>query len=281
MKLKNIVSVVTGGSRGIGRAIAIAQANAGARVAVISRSAGSLDETVHEITKGGGEAIAVAADLTNQKDVDTAFDRIADELGAPDLVVNNAGSFLAIGPIWESEVDQWWRDIEINIKSTFLCSRRVLPGMIKRGSGRIINLIGGGTAGPLPPGSAYATSKSGIMRFTECVAGTLSDTGVFVFAMAPGLVKTDMTEHQLNSEAGKKYMPLIAKRFADGDYLPPEKAAELAVEIATGRFDRLNGRALSAWDDLDVVKARMDEWVEEDKRVLRLPGFGPTLKPDY
>lgn len=279
MKLQDKIAVVTGGGRGIGLAIAEAQAKAGAKVVVASRKWLDLDAAVTKIVDAGGTAMAVVADLTDPESVNALFDKVAAAYGPVDVLINNAGSFVDIGPIWEADPEVWWRDVEVNIKSVFLCSRAVLPSMIERGSGRILNLIGGGTAGSFPAGPAYATSKTGIMRLTECVADSVRDKGISVFGLAPGLVRTDMTEYQLNSERGKTYLPMIARRFQVGDHLPPQRVAGLAVEIAAGRFDALSGRALSAWDDLDKVEAGLSDILANDLRALRLTGFGPTLKP--
>jgi len=280
-KLDGTVTVVTGASRGIGRHMALAQAAAGAKVAVIARDETALKEVVAEIEATGGTATAVAADLTDLSRVQFAFDRIAAELGPVDTLINNASVFFAIGPFWEVDPDTWWTDIEVNLKSAYFCSRVVIPGMIERDSGRIISLIGGGTAAPLPVGSAYSISKSGTMRLNECTAALLDGTGVKSFAIAPGLVRTDMTDYQLTSEAGRKYMQAIAKRFEDGDFLPPTRAAALTVEIASGRFDALHGRAISATEDLDTVEADIEDTLARDRRVLRLIGFDPRMKPVY
>lgn len=278
-KLEGTVSVVTGASRGIGRHIALAQAEEGAKVAVIARGEDAMASVVADIEDAGGTAIAIAADLTDLSRVEAAFERVARDLGSVDTLINNAGVFFSIGPFWEVDPNTWWNDIEVNLKSAFFCSRAAIPGMIERDSGRIINLIGGGTAAPLPIGSAYSISKTGTMRLNECTAALLSGTGVKSFAIAPGLVRTDMTDYQLKSEAGRKYMQGIAKRFEEGDFLPPTRAAALTVEVASGRFDALNGRAISATEDLDTVEAAIEDTLKRDRRVLRLIGFGPTMKP--
>lgn len=278
-KLDGTVSIVTGGGRGIGRHLALAQAAAGAKVAVVARGQAALDDTVAEIQSTGGTGLAVAADLADLAQVQEAFATISRELGPVDTLINNAGVFFGIGPFWEVDAETWWRDIEVNLKSAFHCSRVAIPNMIERGSGRIVNFIGGGTAAPLPMGSAYSISKTGTMRLTECTAALLEGTGVRCFAMAPGLVKTDMTEFQLTSEAGRKYMAGTARRFEDGDHLPPSRAAELSVEIASGRFDRLNGRAISATEDLEKIEVTIGDALDRDRRVMRLIGFNRAMKP--
>ena len=271
--------VITGGGRGIGRAMALANAAAGAHVVVVARTATEVEATAQAVRDEGGAATAVTLDVLDLRAVEAAFARIALEVGPIDILINNAGVFSAIGPIWEVDPDSWWRDVEVSVRGTFNTCRAVLPSMRARRSGRIINLIGGGTGGNFPMGSGYASAKSGIMRLTECVAATVRDDGITVMAMAPGLVRTAMTEWQLTSPEGRKYLGVVAQRFAEGDNLPPERAAELSVEIGAGRFDALTGRAVSAYDDFDAVAARMDEYVANDCRVLRMPGFGPTLKP--
>src|SRR5271165_4986045 len=121
---------------------------------------------------------------------------------------------------------------------TFNCCRAALPGMIARGRGRVIVMTGGGTATSFPMGSGYATSKAGLLRFAECLADTLVGTGVLVFAMDPGLVRTAMTERQLESESGRKYLTDIPRLFERGIDVPPTLAARLSVEIGPARFRR-------------------------------------------
>lgn len=279
MRLKDKVVVVTGGGRGIGRAIALAHAAEGARVAVLSRTESDLEETVGLIAGLAGAGLAVPVDLVDYGQVESAFATIARELGPVDVLINNAGNYVAIGPVWEVGPDEWWRDVEVNVRPTYNCCRVVLPVMIARGGGRIINLIGGGTAGAFAYGSGYAVGKSGVMRLTECLTQEVADSNIAVLAMAPGLVRTAMTDYQRTSDAGKKYLQAVIKRLEDRDELPPERAADLAVAISTGRFDRLTGRALTAWDDLDRVEASIDDFLTEDKRALRVTGLTIGHKP--
>ena len=277
--LKGTVSVVTGASRGIGVEIAKVQAAAGAMVAIIARDAKAIDTVASEIANQGGKAKGFSANLVNRAEVEYTFSEIVKEFGPVDTLINNAGAFSAIGPIWEVDPDDWWNDIEINLKSAFYCTRAVMPSMLTRGGGRIVNLIGGGTSRPLPFGSAYSISKTGTMRLTECLALTLEGTGIVCLAMDPGLVATDLTRYQMKSSAGAKYMPGVGERLRGGDHLPPTHAAHLALAMALGRFDRLTGRAIRAYDDLDEVEASMDDVLARNERVLRVVGFEPQSEP--
>jgi NAD(P)-dependent dehydrogenase (short-subunit alcohol dehydrogenase family) len=195
------------------------------------------------------------------------------ELGPVDLLVNNAGSFDAIGPAWEANPQTWWADVTLNILGVFLCCREVVPSMVVRQTGRVINLIGGGTDFPLPYGSAYAISKAAVMRFTETLAAELQEDGVMVFALRPGFVRTAMSEYQLTEE-GRRWLPNTAQRFAEEKNVPPTLAANLAVELASGRFDALTGRYVRVkdykGDDLDEVEAQIPEILEQDLRTLRM-----------
>ena len=239
-ELRGKVVVITGAGRGIGRAMAAAFAREGARVALIARSDAELEETAGMIRETGGEALPLPADITDLSAVEHALARLEAEWAAPDVLVNNAGSFGAIGPVWEVDPEHWWRDVTVNLRGTFHCTRAVLRGMVERDQGRIINVIGGGTGAPFPYGSGYASSKAAAMRLTECAAAELKQAKkeIAVFAMGPGLVRTRMTEYQLESEEGQRWMSRIEGMFAAGVDVPPTRAAELAVQL--GRVCKIN-----------------------------------------
>ncbi|MFW8588334.1 SDR family NAD(P)-dependent oxidoreductase [Rhizobium beringeri] len=268
-RLIDTVAVVTGGGRGIGREIALQQAREGARVAVLARTATEIEETVSLIQGEGGQAIALPTDVTDQGAVESAFRRIATELGPVDTLVNNHGSFQAFGPVWECDPLVWWRDVEINFRGTFHTCRAVSPTMLARGKGRIVNLVGGGTGNSFPHGSGYASSKAAIMRLTECLNDTTIAHSVRAFAVDPGLVRSAMTEMQLSSEAGKTYLPGIQQLFDDGVDIDPSRAALLIRDIAAGRFDVLAGRLLRGVDDRDALEEEMYDVVAADGRALR------------
>lgn len=266
---KNIV--VTGSGRGIGRAIAREMARRGARVALVARTSEQIEETRRLIESEGGTAISIPVDITDREAVGNMMARVEEEIGAPEVLMNNAGRFHAIGPVWEVDAEDWWRDVRVNMLGTLHCVQAVLPTMRRRRSGIIINMIGGGTAGPLAYGSGYGSSKAALMRFTETLAEELGeDSGLSVFAMDPGLVHTAMTELQLTTPAGKRWMTKIQELFDTHVDHPPEDAARLAAALASGRYHALHGRAISAGEDPDEVLREITTIRREDRRTLRL-----------
>jgi NAD(P)-dependent dehydrogenase (short-subunit alcohol dehydrogenase family) len=240
-------ALVTGGGRGIGRTIAATLTAAGHRVAVTGRTARSLEDAV----AAGDAELAVVADATDAGAMEEAVRRTEDELGPLELVVANAGRFAAAGPLWEDDPDQWWRDLEVNVRGPLLALRYALPGMVRRGSGRVVVVGSGIGTRPSPWASAYAASKAAVMRLVDSVAGELAGTGVSVFTISPGLVATDMTEFP---EAYLERYP-DWRGLAKREGVPAERAAELVLALSTGSYDALSGRFLHAVADAGGVPA--------------------------
>jgi NAD(P)-dependent dehydrogenase (short-subunit alcohol dehydrogenase family) len=238
------VAVVTGGGRGLGRAFAQALAAAGYAVAVLARTEAELAETVALIERSGGRASAFPADVVDGTAVDRAFTEVERMLGPVDLLVNNAGVVGPLGPFAENDAGAWWRTVEVNLQGQMLCAHRALPGMIARRCGRIVNIASGGGATMLPYFSAYVTSKTALIRFSECLAFEVKDHGIAVFAMGPGTVRTALSEYSLNSPEGRTWLPW----FRD---MPPERPAALLVALASGKADVLSGRYVYPPDNLD------------------------------
>jgi len=272
------IAVVTGGGRGIGQAIALALATAGFCTAVLARSQSELDKTVQLIEHAGGRAQAFVADVTDVLTVQTAMRNIEQSLGPVDLLVNNAAIGGPIGPFWETDADQWWQAMEVNLRGPVLCSRAVLPSMVARHHGRIVNIAS--SAIPVPYFSSYATGKTALIRFTETIAAELVPHGVRVFALAPGTVRTAMSEYSLNSPEGRKWIPWFQRIFTEGLDISAERPARMVVELASGRADRLSGKLLSVSDDLDLL-LKNEKQIEEDKlfslRVRTLGGVSSAL----
>jgi NAD(P)-dependent dehydrogenase (short-subunit alcohol dehydrogenase family) len=255
-ELAGQVALVTGGGRGIGESVAIELAGAGMKVAVAARSREQIEGVANEV---GG--VAVEADVADQDSVARMVARVEGELGPIDVLVNNAGitGSSEARPIWEEDPADWWRVFEVNVLGAYLCCRAVVPGMVERGRGRIIN-VGSGAA-YLPPspgmvlGLAYGPSKAALYRFGELLAAQLSDRGVAVFTISLGLVRTAMT----------------ARFPDDAPWTPPELAPRLVRALASGRADHLAGRYLHAeHDDIDDLTRRADEIRERDLNAIRL-----------
>lgn len=268
-ELEGRVAFVTGGGRGVGRAIAQALADAGAAVAVVARTDREVKDTATTIETSKGRAIAIAVDVTREHEVTSAMREAERELGPIDVLVNNAGSCTALGPVWEVDPELWWRDIEVNLRGTFLCSRAVLRGMLERRSGRIVNVSTYAAIRPDPYRTAYSSAKLAVLRFTDTLAAELIDRGVFVFAMTPGTVRTEMTDALVPAAAARDW-PVDWPDAATGRFLPPERAGGLAVFLASGRGDALTGRFLHVLDDVADIAQRADAVVADDLYAVRL-----------
>jgi 3-oxoacyl-[acyl-carrier protein] reductase len=248
------IALVTGGGRGIGRMIAQELTAAGMRVAVAARTGAQVDETAREI---GG--LALETDVSDQAQVREMVRHVEFELGSIDLLVVTAGIRGAGLPAWEEDPDTWWRVFEINVLGAFLCVRAVLPGMIERGSGRVV-IVGSG-ASYLPMHEAgvetsYAPSKAALGRFAELLAAQARPHGVAVFLISPGLVQTDMTREVFSDDA---------------PWTPPELAPRLVRVLASGRADELAGRYIHAeHDDIENLIRRAEEIAEHDLNTIRL-----------
>jgi 3-oxoacyl-[acyl-carrier protein] reductase len=183
-ELQGQVALVTGGGRGIGRLIARELTDAGMRVAVAARSAGQVEQTAQEI-----DGLAVTADVSKQEDVEVMTATVERELGPIDLLVNNAG----VGPSrtlpWEEDPADWWRVFEINVLGPYLCCRAVLPGMVERGRGRIVNTGSGASYLPLGAPTSYGASKAALGRFGELLVRQVAEFGIAVFTTPPELAR--------------------------------------------------------------------------------------------
>jgi 3-oxoacyl-[acyl-carrier protein] reductase len=234
--LKGRVALVTGGSRGIGRAIAISLAEAGAAVAVnyLSKAgeAGSVVEAIHKL---GGRAISVGADVSQAAAVKGMVAGIERELGPIDILINNAG--IAINrPVEELTEEDFDLTMAVNLKSVFLCTQAVLPGMRRRRWGRIVNISSGAARGAGGVGPHYNASKAGLEGMTRGYAARVVKEGITVNAVAPSLIETDMVTAVASSAA----------RIPLGRFGKPEECALIVMmlmenEYMTGQTVALSG----------------------------------------
>ena len=245
--LQDKVAIVTGASRGIGRAIAIELATQGA-IAIINytSSSAAAEAVVTEITDAGGEAIAIQADVSKIEQVDALVNAVIEKFSRVDILVNNAGItrdtlLLRLKP------EDWQAVIDLNLTGVFLCTRTVSKIMLKQRSGRIINITS--VAGQIgnPGQSNYSAAKAGVIGFTKSVAKELATRGITVNAVAPGFITTDMTSNLNNSEDILKYIPL-------GRFGQPEEvagmvrflAADPAAAYITGQVFNVDGGMVMA-----------------------------------
>ena len=211
------VALVTGGSRGIGRAIALKLASLGADVAICGRDAARLSATEAEIRAMGVQTIAITADVTRAKDVEALIGNAETKLGGINLLVNNSGIGV-FGPVHEKSEEEWDRLMSTNLKSVFLVSRAVVPGMIRRGGGDIINISSLAGKSVFPGGGIYCASKWGLQGLSGCMAEELREHGIRVSTVCPGSVATEF------SGRGPKDATKVLK---------PEDVAHAVAMIAT------------------------------------------------
>ena len=256
------VALVTGGSRGLGRAVALGLGAAGFAVAVLARSANALEEARCEIERQGVPSAACVADVTDPIAVARAVAAAENALGPISTLVNNAGTSLAVGPMWEVDAHDWWTDVQTSLGGTFNLCRSVIPGMIARRRGRILNVSSYAGVRAAPYQNGYGCAKAAVTSLTESLAASLSAHGVQVFAITSGFVHTDLNRRLTESA----WLP--EARTRDNADLSP--FVRLAVMLALGRADALNGRFLHALDDVSELLRQIDMVDRDELYVLRL-----------
>jgi NAD(P)-dependent dehydrogenase (short-subunit alcohol dehydrogenase family) len=273
MNLENKTTIVTGAGTSIGREIALAFARGGARVICVGRRRELIEETARQIAQAGGEALAVRTDVTQARDVDELVRATLERFGQIDLLFNNHGSFASVAPVWQADPELWWRDVTINLFGTMLCCRAVLPHMMKRNAGVIINMEGGGgTSGPSVGGSGYGCSKAAVVRLTEGLARELevASSDVLAFVMDPGFVPTDMTRHIATTEGGNRFQPFVRDWLAEGKGFAPDACAKATLRLLAVANKDLSGRAFGVTTDWDLVARTRSEIAHDNRYVLHL-----------
>jgi NAD(P)-dependent dehydrogenase (short-subunit alcohol dehydrogenase family) len=249
-KLANRIALVTGGGRGIGRAIALALAQEGARVAVTARTAAELDEVVSTIRGRGGQAVALTADLADRDTARRLIGRVAEALGPVDVLVNNAGvgSSANPRPVVDFDDDFWELSLAVNLTAPYLLCKAALPSMLARRWGRVINVASiNGKIGSLH-GAAYAASKHGLLGLTRTLAMEVARDGITVNAICPGPVHTVMNDRRVAYDAqrrGVSFEEQANSMTAIGGRLEPEDVAPLAVYLAGDEARMVTGQAFN------------------------------------
>ena len=233
--LKDKVVLVTGAGQGIGRAIALVMAGEGAKVALTGRNTARLEEVSKEIQLAGGQSAPWRMDVSSEKEVVDSVRNITNLWGRIDILVNNAGIIHADTPVWETSISDWDEEMAINLRGTFLCCHHVLPQMVERKEGLVINI--GSSSGTIPEdmSGAYGATKWGVIGYTTSLAKSVRPHGVRVNGLNPGWVETGMTAGQIPPGAGP-------------EWTQPEDIARAALFLAahapadmTGQFINLFG----------------------------------------
>ena len=252
MKLKNRLALITGGGRGIGRAIALAFAEEGADIAVGARTLAQVESVAQQITNQFPvKALPVVCDVSNVSSVEQMFSRATEFFGrGPDILVNNAG-IAESAPITKTDDELWQKHLDINLTGSFYCTRAALPAMMARGWGRIINVasIAGKTGAPYI--AAYSASKHGLVGLTRSTALEVAAKGITANAICPGYVDTEMTTRGVENITRKtgrsadEALATIRKMSPQDRLVTSEEVAALALLLASEAGGAINGQAIN------------------------------------
>lgn len=241
MKLKNKVAIITGAGSGIGKAIALEMAKNGAVIIATGHHIKPCQETVKEIEKTGGKAAAMKCDVTKEKEVREVFRKTARKFKKIDILVNNAG-VLVMKPLTETSEEEWQKVMNVNLKGIFLCARAAAKHMSKKKSGVILSIASIAGQVGFPNLSAYCASKGGIVNATREFALELAPYGIRVNAIAPAVIRTDMTKDMLSDKKQKKALKSTTPLGRIGEV---EEVARPAVFLCSDDASYITGHTLN------------------------------------
>lgn len=269
-KLSGKVALVTGGSCGIGKAVAAGLAGEGMRIMIAARNAHELEQARDQMCSAGAEVSGSATDVADATQVERLVDETIARFGRIDVLVNAAGVQGPIGPLWKADPVQWRRALDINLYGTMLCCRFVVPHMITAGGGKIINFSGGGATGPRSNFSAYAASKAAVVRMTETLAEETRPFNIDVNVIAPGLVNTRMLDaiSQAGAAAAGEHDRIEALRKDPRGFVSVEVPVGLVVFLASQESNGLSGK---------LISAPYDDWETWDQNRIRELSAQPWL----
>jgi NAD(P)-dependent dehydrogenase (short-subunit alcohol dehydrogenase family) len=261
--LEHQVALVTGAGRGIGRAAALALARAGAAVVLAARSKDEITGVADEIKQAGGKSLAIPTDVGDVRQVDHLLILILRAFGGVDILVNNAALVHPLGKVWETSPIAWQRLIAVNVIGPYLCSRAVLPHLLDKGKGRIINISSAAAQANLKGASAYTTSKAALERFSGTLAAEVEGSGVVVTTFRPGSVDTAMQADIRETPA--HLFPNVSTWQAwydRGQLRPASEPAQAIVWLASRFAAQTNGQLFDIDDEAFRQRIAADLGVE-------------------
>jgi NAD(P)-dependent dehydrogenase (short-subunit alcohol dehydrogenase family) len=269
-ELQNKVCLIVGASGTLGAAVAESFAQAGARLALTGRAA--IPQTPAE----QAQTLRLKLDIRSRNEVRNALQKVREELGSLDVVVNCSGIQGPIGPAQTLDPEEWIRAVEINLFGCFYLAHAAIPIMLSQGGGKIIFFSGGGATSARPFFSAYGAAKAAVVRFTETLAEELRDQGIQVNAIAPGAVHSRMwNEMRAAGAAGGQKLLEELKQMDRTGGVPPERAASLALFLASDRSRNLTGRLISAvYDKWEEMETRIATIMSTEAGTLRRVPLG-------
>lgn len=252
MQLKEQRAIVTGGGRGIGRAIALRFAREGAAVVVTARTAAEVDGVAEEIRAAGGRAASVAADVSQAADCEKVYRAATEKFGGVDILVNNAGVLGPVLPVQEISPEEWDAVLAANLKSAYLLSRLVLPGMLERGRGAILNISSVSAKMAFGLNSAYAASKAGLLALTRALAAENGRKGIRVNALCPGPVPETRMSQELGASLAARFgrtpaeiLDGAVKGILQGRPQTVDEVAAAALFLCSEQASAITGQAVN------------------------------------
>jgi NAD(P)-dependent dehydrogenase (short-subunit alcohol dehydrogenase family) len=247
--LEGQTAIVTGGARGLGRAAAEVMAAAGANVVIASRNAPQLDEVVEAIRSKGGRALAYAADVADERQVQELVLSAERWVGPATILVNNAGVVDPIAPLARTDATAWLRHIAVNVGGVYLCARAVIPGMLERGYGRIVNVSSSAARRASPGWTAYCAGKAAVDQLTRALAIELEETGITACAFYPGYMDTRMQERvRRSSPEDFPRVEEFRELQRQGKLRDPHEPARTVAYLASRQAQR-NGQIVEFADE--------------------------------
>ncbi len=276
MKLSGRNTLITGGSQGFGRVLVESFLAEGANVVFCARTATDVTQTQEALAprlRSGQQLISVTCDIADPVSVAALFTRVA-QLGPLHAVVNNAGIYGPIGPSEEVTLGDWTQAWQVNVTGTFLVCQHAVRAMKPRRAGKIINISGGGATNPMPRFAAYAATKAAVVRLTETLAEEYRADRIDVNAVAPGALRTRLTDQVLAAGPEKAGADFFArnKKWTDEGAVDPRLGAALCVWLASAESDGITGKLLSAqwdpWKDLQKFRAELQGDIYTLRRIV-------------